>query len=154
SARMHASLMTSGVSENGSPPSNWKTCSPRSRNARILLRTLTISENPTALILSARTSFCSSVVTLCPPQCCRKADYTDSPPRGIADVAGPSFGAPSSVQWPPHPLTSGGLPKMKRVLLADDSVAARKSIQTVLEVAGIDVVAVGNGDLALSRLAE
>src|SRR4051812_17866911 len=43
---------------------------------------------------------------------------------------------------------------MKRVLLADDSVAARKSIQTVLEVAGIDVVAVGNGDLALSRLAE
>ena len=43
---------------------------------------------------------------------------------------------------------------MKRVLLADDSVAARKSIQTVLEVAGIDVVAVGNGDLALSRLGE
>lgn len=43
---------------------------------------------------------------------------------------------------------------MKRVLLADDSVAARKSIQTVLEVAGIDVVAVGNGDLALSRLDE
>ncbi len=43
---------------------------------------------------------------------------------------------------------------MKRVLLADDSVAARKSIQTVLEVAGIEVVAVGNGDLALSRLAE
>jgi CheY-like chemotaxis protein len=43
---------------------------------------------------------------------------------------------------------------MKRVLLADDSVAARKSIQTVLEVAGIDVVAVGNGDLALSRLGD
>jgi len=43
---------------------------------------------------------------------------------------------------------------MKRVLLADDSVAARKSIQTVLEVAGIDVVAVGNGDLAFSRLGE
>jgi CheY-like chemotaxis protein len=43
---------------------------------------------------------------------------------------------------------------MKRVLLADDSVAARKSIQTVLEVAGIDVIAVGNGDLALSRLEE
>lgn len=43
---------------------------------------------------------------------------------------------------------------MKRVLLADDSVAARKSIQTVLEVAGIEVVAVGNGELALSRLGE
>lgn len=43
---------------------------------------------------------------------------------------------------------------MKRVLLADDSVAARKSIQMVLEVAGIDVVAVGNGDLALARIAE
>ena len=43
---------------------------------------------------------------------------------------------------------------MKRVLLADDSVAARKSIQTVLEVAGIDVVAVGNGDLALARIDE
>lgn len=43
---------------------------------------------------------------------------------------------------------------MKRVLLADDSVAARKSIQSVLEVAGIEVVAVGNGDLALSRLEE
>jgi CheY-like chemotaxis protein len=43
---------------------------------------------------------------------------------------------------------------MKRVLLADDSVAARKSIQTVLEVAGIDVVAVGNGDLALARIEE
>ncbi|HQR36813.1 MAG TPA: response regulator [Blastocatellia bacterium] len=43
---------------------------------------------------------------------------------------------------------------MKRVLIADDSVAARKSIQTVLEAAGIEVVAVGNGDLALSRLRE
>lgn len=43
---------------------------------------------------------------------------------------------------------------MKRVLLADDSVAARKSIETMLEMAGIEVVAVGNGDLALSRLAE
>jgi len=43
---------------------------------------------------------------------------------------------------------------MKRVLLADDSVAARKSIQTVLDAAGIEVVAVGNGDLALSRFAE
>ena len=43
---------------------------------------------------------------------------------------------------------------MKRVLIADDSVAARKSIQTVLEAAGIEVVAVGNGDLALSRIDE
>lgn len=43
---------------------------------------------------------------------------------------------------------------MKRVLLADDSVAARRSIQTMLEMAGIDVVAVGNGDLALSRIDE
>jgi CheY-like chemotaxis protein len=43
---------------------------------------------------------------------------------------------------------------MKRVLLADDSVAARKSIQTMLEMAGIEVVAVGNGDLAFARLDE
>jgi CheY-like chemotaxis protein len=41
---------------------------------------------------------------------------------------------------------------MKRVLLADDSVAARKSIQTMLEVAGMEVVTVGNGDLALAKL--
>ena len=41
---------------------------------------------------------------------------------------------------------------MQRVLLADDSVAARKSIEQVLEMAGIEVVSVGNGDLALARL--
>lgn len=41
---------------------------------------------------------------------------------------------------------------MQRVLLADDSVAARKSIQQVLEMAGIEVVSVGNGDLALARI--
>jgi CheY-like chemotaxis protein len=40
------------------------------------------------------------------------------------------------------------------VLLADDSVAARKSIQKVLEMAGVEVVSVGNGDLALKRLEE
>ncbi|MCC6745606.1 MAG: response regulator [Acidobacteria bacterium] len=43
---------------------------------------------------------------------------------------------------------------MKRVLLADDSVAGRKSIQGVLEAAGIELVTVGNGDLALSKLEE
>lgn len=43
---------------------------------------------------------------------------------------------------------------MKRVLLADDSVAGRKSIQGVLEAAGVELVTVGNGDLALSRLEE
>lgn len=43
---------------------------------------------------------------------------------------------------------------MKRVLLADDSVAGRKSIQSVLEVAGIELVTVGNGDLAISKLDE
>lgn len=43
---------------------------------------------------------------------------------------------------------------MRRVLLADDSVAARKSIQKVLEMAGVEVVSVGNGDLALKRLDE
>lgn len=41
---------------------------------------------------------------------------------------------------------------MKRVLVADDNLAARKSIQQVLEMAGIEVVSVGNGDLALTRL--
>lgn len=43
---------------------------------------------------------------------------------------------------------------MKRVLLADDSVAGRKSIQGVLEAAGVELVTVGNGDLALSKLEE
>lgn len=43
---------------------------------------------------------------------------------------------------------------MRRVLLADDSVAARKSIQAVLEMAGIEVIAVGSGDLALAKLDE
>jgi CheY-like chemotaxis protein len=41
---------------------------------------------------------------------------------------------------------------MKRVLVADDNLAARKSIQQVLEMAGIEVVSVGNGDLALARI--
>jgi CheY-like chemotaxis protein len=41
---------------------------------------------------------------------------------------------------------------MKRVLVADDNLAARKSIQQVLEMAGIEVVSVGNGELALARL--
>jgi CheY-like chemotaxis protein len=41
---------------------------------------------------------------------------------------------------------------MKRVLVADDNLAARKSIQQVLEMAGIEVVSVGNGDLALTRI--
>jgi CheY-like chemotaxis protein len=41
---------------------------------------------------------------------------------------------------------------MKRVLVADDNLAARKSIQQVLEMAGIEVVSVGNGELALARI--
>jgi CheY-like chemotaxis protein len=43
---------------------------------------------------------------------------------------------------------------MQRVLLADDSVAARKSIRQALEAAGIEVTAVADGDSALARIDE